>query len=74
MKLTSSLFMQRRSCFRCTGILSGLTKYVRRGAWFILKNLWAKTGAMEQALTTYSKELANTPEEDHDHGEHFVMI
>ncbi len=31
---------------------------------------------MEQAVkATYSKEeLANSPEEDHDHGEHFVMI
>ena len=36
----------------------------------------AKTGAMVNAVReTYSKEeLANTPEEDHDHGEHFVMI
>ena len=44
---------------------------------FISRKIFrAKTGAMEQAVkATYSKEeLANTPEEDHDHGEHFVMI
>lgn len=44
---------------------------------FISRKIFrAKTGAMEQAVkATYSEEeLANTPEEDHDHGEHFVMI
>ena len=44
---------------------------------FISRKIFrAKTGAMEQAVkATYSEEeLANTPEEDHGHGEHFVMI
>ena len=40
------------------------------------KNFRAKNGAKANAgKATYSEEeLANIPEEDHDHGEHFVMI
>ena len=44
---------------------------------FISRKIFrAKNGAMANAVkATYSEEeLANIPEEDHDHGEHFVMI
>ena len=55
----------------------GLQSKYESAPGFISRKIFrAKTGAMEQAVkVAYSEEeLANTPEEDHDHGEHFVMI
>tara|TARA_B110000438_G_scaffold100221_1_gene99138 strand:+ start:1955 stop:2311 length:357 start_codon:yes stop_codon:yes gene_type:complete len=54
-----------------------LQSMYEKATGFISRKIYrAKTGAMEQAVrATYSaEELANSPEEDHDHGEHFVMI
>ena len=55
----------------------GLQPLYEEAQGFIERKIFrAKTGAMVEAVSqTYSEEeLANTPEEDHDHGEHFVMI
>ena len=55
----------------------GLQPLYEEDQGFIERKIFrAKTGAMVEAVRqTYSEEeLANTPEEDHDHGEHFVMI